>query len=671
MPSLEVGQILKAGGTRFKITELCSAANDTADPVVILEHCETGAKKSIAQNRLLSEMLGIVRREPVEQPSAYSDADKRVIDRIPVDMQSPAALKVLFDKLHWIQALRSIGATSAMSDDELAIEMLRARQVLVHAEEDYKPSTIRRAWQELNRTSDPRSLMPNFQSRGGVSQHRTATKADELLDGRFDEAEDVKHGRLRPIGFYDQHVIDVSAYNAQPGVTPIEPLSERTLRRRFDARFDRYLVTLRNKGKAAADADARSSGARIRAELPLEASQFDDTDGEVFLVDERSGLPWGRAFITAGIDEATRSLLGAELSEKPRDTFSALSALQNAILPKDMSAAQFKRCKQSWYAYGGIGEVQWDNALYFKSAALMEAASVDASAIPGWSIPHKPTGKQGIEYWNRTLKTEFTPDLPGWRGPKRTREGLDEGAGSAVLGLSEYIELFNRWLTDDYSNRARSGGRSPRQKWNAHFCNGRRPLMPYNTQAFQLLATLRETVHFRDSGNILRMGLRYGSCELDQLKRSLGPDADLKARIHPYHLETMYVLDARRQVFLSIPCIEPLDYVAGLTNYQQSLIIKVARENGKRNPSLADCVAARAALCKEVAQKRTSKKMLERRQAYRTDDPTSKAAATKKAENKVAVQTELEAAIAQVAAIDLGDNAPGWSDIAADCVLET
>lgn len=617
--SLAVGRILRAGGTRCRIVGL-------EDDWVELEHCATGNIKRIKETTLLGHMsVAIVRSVETGPDGAVVDdataEEQNIISRLPSDVHSPRAVAIMLHKLRWIGALRRRGTKSFTDLDNLEIDLLNVAKHVKAGTTNFRPSTIRSSWAKLEAAEgDARVLLPAFHLRGGVGTTRVDPVAEALLGKRL-EAEKSTDTRLRISDFVEGHTLDVNLWNNSPANAKAQtaPLSEMTISRRFHATFEHYEVVRRNVGKAAADRWYRESGARIRAEDPLEAAQFDDTDGEVFLIDEISGLPWGRANITAGIDEATAAVLGKEISEQPRSTWSAISAMVNAVLPKDMTAAEFALCKHSWFAYGAIGVAQMDNALYNHGAGFVEGAVADTGAIPGWSKPRTPTGKTQIEYLNNLIKTDFTPELPGWRGPKRERDGLKDGPSSAVMSLQDYRRAFNHWVTDRYSNKPRERGESPRQLWEKHF-TGVRPLMPIDTQAFRLIATMRQTLTFRQSGGLMRMGLRYTSDPLEALRNRLGYSAEVAIRFHPFDLSTMYVFDPVAKIFLIVPCIEHSEYLKGLTNHQQKLILKRCREKGLKNPSILDCTVAKEELRQLAAQLRQSKKLTDRKNARRAVD---------------------------------------------------
>ena len=654
--------ILRHGGTRFRVSQIQN------DGRVELEHCESKDTKTIQKGTLLS-MIGkeitIADDGKGLVPGDSTPEEREIIARLPADMHSAAQVQVLISKSRWISALTATGVSARNNVDEIELKMIGIRPTLLPGTSEFRPRTIKDAWIKFSSSgNDPRVLMPDFGSRGGPGTPQINPLVEALLTRRLEE-ERPKETRLRPLDLHELHLIDAAAWNANPLNPKIEPASYRTTSRRYDKAYDAYDMVVRNLGEAAAKQKFRDSGVKIRAEIPLLATQFDDTDGEVFLIDELTGLPWGRAWLTLGIDECTAMILGKEISEQSRNVWSASSALINAILPKNMADPEYSNCKNPWQAYGKIGIAQFDNALYNRAGAFIEGVIADALALPGWSKPRVPTGKTQIENLNNLIKTDFTPDLPGWRGPKRDKAGLKEGPGSAIMSLQDYRKMFNAWVCDRYSLRARERGKSPKELWDKHFV-GKEPRMPLDTQGFRLIATARQSISFRASGGILRKGLRYKSAALTELRDRLGPQEKVDIRYHPYDLSRIYVYHPELKVFLIVPCVESLDYLRGLTDHQQSLVLRLCRESGQKNPTLVQCIQAKADLRTLAEQLRDSRKMTERKRGYRMDGgkatpPESSPAPTPEA-SKIVLMTDLESRIRALSEVDLADNDEGYVD---------
>ena len=130
------------------------------------------------------------------------------------------------------------------------------------------------------------------------------------------------------------------------------------------------------------------------------------------------------------------------------------------------------------------------------------------------------------------------------------------------------------------------------------------------------MGTIVQELTFRDSGGLLRMRLRYQSPQLEELRKRLGARATVWTRYVPSDLSYLYVMDPLSKNYLKVPCIEDIRYVRGLTNYQQSLILKKAKLMKLRSPGLIQMYEARQALVTDTKDLLKSKKMRNRKLGY-------------------------------------------------------
>ena len=130
-----------------------------------------------------------------------------------------------------------------------------------------------------------------------------------------------------------------------------------------------------------------------------------------------------------------------------------------------------------------------------------------------------------------------------------------------------------------------------------------------------------QELQFRDSGGLLRLGLRYQSDSLVDLRKFLGKNA----RVHTFSdrkdLSYLLVKHPGTGVLVKANCIEDERYVNGMTERLQQLVLRQAREMGYKNPALPQCVAAREALATRTEQMRHSTKLRVRQRGYMDTPP--------------------------------------------------
>ena len=551
--------------------------------------------------------------------------EQALIEGIPVPFRTERALGVMLAKRKWLKALERHGVVNFNPT-------LRLRAIIKDVEHELREKcpfgvdTLYQAARKLrSNEGDHRSLLPEFHLRGGAGGRRLDPEVERIINKALEQSADPTSGKLRAVKVHNAVNSMIQQYNVEIAL-PQKPAAETkkhaldvpslpTVTRRFNDRFTPYAICVRNEGKKRADQKFREAGARIRVDQALDIVHYDDTDTAIFLVDPTTGLPWGRCWLTAGVDERTSAVLGYSLSERPRSSESAFEAVVHGIYPKDPSSPDFSLCRGKWEWYGQHGIVNLDNASY-NATLQLQASVLEFDAEIAFSRPHHPTDKPDIEHFNHRLKSEFIQDLPGWVGPKEDRELLDVGLGSAAMSLDDFRKRLIAWIVDEYSNKPCGWeGKTPREAWREQFTDTT-PLLPRRRPSQELMGTIFQELTFRDSGGLLRMRLRYQSPQLEELRKRLGARATVWTRYVPSNLSYLYVLDPLSKNYLRVPCIEDIRYVQGLTNYQQSLILKKARLMKLRSPGLVQMYEARQALVTDTKDLLKSKKMRNRKLGY-------------------------------------------------------
>ncbi|MEQ1559258.1 MAG: hypothetical protein ABL933_10045 [Methyloglobulus sp.] len=113
----------------------------------------------------------------------------------------------------------------------------------------------------------------------------------------------------------------------------IKPFTKRTLYRMLKT-ADIYELTVLKEGKAAADRRFRVVMQGVKTKYVLERVEIDHTPLDLFLVDDKTGLPLGRPTLTVVLDHYSRMLLGYYLTFDSPSAAAVMGALRHAILPK-------------------------------------------------------------------------------------------------------------------------------------------------------------------------------------------------------------------------------------------------------------------------------------------------------------------------------------------------
>lgn len=642
--------LLKSGGKR-----LILRSYQRGD--IVLQDLASEDCRSITEGALLQALFdGTVEVAPGDQQSGLA------LDPTLTRMQERGAThKALMHAkalLQWITALRQKGVTTINDTPWVRSEIRRlAKAELAHLPQ-FALSTLYEAELKLRKADDDAGvLVPDYAHRGGRGKSRISAIAQQILLDELKVRLDEQVPRpFSTIEFYHRVSARIEDHNRSAD-EPVPPISESTVRRFVSREVPAYLRCELRLGKKKALKKYRSnSGARDSAARPLEVSEYDDIDTAVFLVDGRNGLPWGRAWLTNGIDQNTIHPLGYDLGTEPRSYLSAMGAICHSLLPKT-------DCLPGEMGYGVQGIMLIDNASYNAGLAMKHRCETEGLLFAR-ARPFGSTEKSAIEHFNHVVKSDFCPTLPGWRGDKNNRDAIKKGMTSAILTVEEFARMYKHWLTKVYANLPGEDGFTSKQRW-LNFYDHHSPAVRFTPAQLEVFRMRPDSLKFRDSGGLERLDLRYDCPELDALRRRLGSKAEVVIFI-PQTLTYIKVLDPFTNSTIHVPCTEDHHYVQTTTERQHRLVRALQRSRKKTNPSIADLVEGRKILRQMVQEASLSHKLRTRRWAQVVGEPEQEEAGAAPTEGATpekqqtthtveVVCTELEFQIAQLEELEVRD----------------
>jgi len=616
----------------------------------ILEHQHTHERRSISAGALLQAIIdgkiSIVGSDTPDAPIldvALRNAQARGA--------TIAAIRHAAALLTWITALRQRGVVDIRKKPWIRAEInALAKGELAHLPK-FAISTLYEAELKLRKSEgDAGVLVPDYARRGGRGKARIHLKAQQFMREELDKRLQEQYSRpLRTIELVHSVNNRIVSHNIA-AETPIDPVSESTVRRFVDNEVPAFVrLSLRVGEKKAQKIHRSNSATRDIAIYPLEVAEYDDIDTAVFVIDGRNGLPCGRAWLTNGVDQNTWSVLGYDLGFSPRSYTSAIGAICDSLLPK-------ADCLPGEMGHGVQGVMLVDNASYNAGKAMKHRREAE-SLLFARARPYGSTEKTVIEYYNHKVKSDFCPRLPGWRGDKGNRDAVKQGMDSAILTLEEFSRLYRHWVTKVYPNTPGDDGCTSKQRW-LRFYKRHSPAARHTPAQLELLRMRPDMLKFRASGGLQRLGLRYDCAELDKLRRRLGAKSSVVVYI-PGSLQFLKVLDPVSHTLIHVPCTEDHHYVDNTTVAQHRMILAIQRSRKKSNPSLGDLVEARELLQQMVREASLSHKLRTRRWSVRMGEPQDLPhdadAPQPKLQQIEVTCTELEYQVAQLDLVEIGD----------------
>jgi len=226
--------------------------------------------------------------------------------------------------------------------------------------------------------------------------------------------------------------------------------------------YDRYAA---RHGRTAANTKFRAVlGHRISYE-PLERAEIDHTPLDLMVIDDDTGLPLGRPWITACIDDYSRCILGLYISFTPPSYLTVSYCLRHAFCPKNDLKDKYPIINNTWDAYGVMRELVVDNGLEFHSKSLENACYTLGIEIH--YAPRKAGWFKGkVEKFLRTFNESLAHKAPGTTFANMFDKGDYDPSKHAVVRKSIFKAIAHKWVTDYYHQKEhRTLHASPASIW--------------------------------------------------------------------------------------------------------------------------------------------------------------------------------------------------------------
>jgi putative transposase len=318
----------------------------------------------------------------------------------------------------------------------------------------------------------------------------------------------------------------------------------------------------------------------------LQRVELDHVLLDVILVDEATGLPLGRPWLTVAIDCNSRMIVGLHISFSPPSANSVLQCLGMAVLPKDEILKKHD-IRNPWPACGIWHLLVLDNALEMHGDRLKSAALELGTAIM-YCPSKKPWYKGMIERFNRTLNDGLIHSLPGTTFSNPQHRAGYRSKEESRLGFQTFEQILFRWILDEYHTRKhRTLKCSPLEKWEA--CEEISAIiLPESPAALEIAtaATLdRSVFHY----GLQIDEIFYNSVELQEIARNCTPMTDgkrkaprLRCKYYDHTVDHIDVFDPNLNHYVRVPSKDP-EYTQGLNRLGHHAIQRhVAEKYGTR-----------------------------------------------------------------------------------------
>lgn len=329
--------------------------------------------------------------------------------------------------------------------------------------------------------------------------------------------------------------------------------------------FDRAIA---RDGREAARRRFRAVLKHRTTEHPLQRAEIDHTQLDIFVIDDETGLPLGRPWITVCIDDYTRCILGIFISFEPPSYFTVSQCLRDAFTPKQWLKEHYPEIKHRWDAHGVMQELVVDNGLEFHSEAL-ELACFSLGIEIHYSARKTPWFKGKIERFLGTLNGSIAHGTPGTTFSNILEKDDYDPVKHAVVRLSTLRNVVRIWIADYYHQKPhRTLGQPPAVLWNGSIVPEDIAL-PDDMEGLDVILGRPESRILTHKGIELD-GLLYNSPEMTLLRRAQGDKLPVEVRINDSNLGSIIVLSPDRSTRFTVPALRQ-DYASGLTRWQHKV----------------------------------------------------------------------------------------------------
>jgi putative transposase len=575
---------------------------------LLLERVDDAQLSIVTRSKLLSEYtLGHIKF--LSSDAANQSRQLPTFSR-PLDELSEAVRRELRRRQHYVQAvLDAYGVVFTKA----AIQPL-TEEVATRIADQNPPSltTLYRWYSRYRITKDMRSLVPRIDRRGS-SLLRQSPQVLELASDAIQEAFKASP-RATGNNIYVRLVAKINELNRRsPILERIKCPSERTVYRLI-IRLGAFEKAFLREGKRIANNRFRLAKGGVSTSKILERIEIDHTPLDLFLIDEVTWLPLGRPTLTVVIDHYSRMPLGYYLSFGSPSVAAVMGALRHAILPKEPVKETIPNLQvhHAWTCYGLPDLFVLDNGMEFIGHDL-ESIAFDLGIRLLFCPKKQPWFKGVIERYLKTINYFFASQLPGTTYARLHQRGDYDPLKHALLTLTEFKHLFEKWVVDVYAQSIHKGiGTTPWAKWQEGLTR-REPALPEDIRMLQ-----RRIGHVTErtlrSDGVLLNGIRYNDDSVSPILNAFGSGVKVRVVSDADNLGEIQVWGPADQDPVTVRAVD-YTYANGLTQLQNELIQTHMREQGLEASNREHLQQAKHDISQAVQELMISRKHKNRRTA--------------------------------------------------------
>lgn len=360
--------------------------------------------------------------------------------------------------------------------------------------------------------------------------------------------------------------------------------------------FDRFAARY---GITSARLKFRNSGKGAIAQKPLARVAMDHCRMNLFVVDEKAGLPLGRPWLTLLLDEYSRYVVGYYIGFEEPSNVSVARAIRQAISPKTEIVSGVPGIENSWDAWGIIDVLVVDNGLEFHGETVEQGCLQFGIKIQ-YCPRKRPWYKGKVERFFRSLDLGLTSSIPGKTFENLFKREDYDPAKHAVVTLTTLRSIILKWVVDYYHQKEhRILQMTPAQAWEAEIGQVDR-FLPASSVLLEAAFSKSDTRVLTKDG-IECDSLFYQSEDLRRVRERFGNDIDVEVRVMDDDIGWIMVVVPQSKTVLRVDAVDKA-YAAGMTRWQHGICKRYKRLRYKRHGQKIRLLEAKEAIREMIAR---------------------------------------------------------------------
>lgn len=560
-------------------------------------------------------VAGRITPKPATTPRAA--VEQNVIDSNMLDTCPPKLIDEALRRKRYLDALMAMGVKIVSTPTKLRPLLESIAQQLGDTQAPSPVSVYRWIKRKQQNDDHPLALLEKPHARGWFGCRFPAAVQEALIE--LIETRYLQSPGCSIVDIRDALNVRLHEFNKSHPTNSALPLPSYDTVRRAILAYPAYERAVAKLGKQEADIRFRTSLAGPKAKFILEAAEVDHTPVDLFVVDEKTGMPLGRPWLTIIIDRKSRMILGIYVSFVGPSTEAVFGCLRNAILPKAYIQERYPRVEGTWPCFGLMETLVCDNGLEFHSRAL-EQACFSLGIILQFCPKRKPYFKGMVERVFRSISRNFLhaqkgTSLANWM----ERHGYDP-LKTAVATFDELLHALHIWIVDIYSvNFHRGLKRTPIGVWQGG-AHDNPPSLP-DLKVLDIALTESEERVLGHYGVEL-FNLRYNGRDAYSIRHQYGERVTVQVRYNRADLGHIYVVHPGTGEAIKLPAVE-FDYASDLRLEVHQLICRELREAGLSETNPLNRAKAKERIRQVIGEQLASKKLKKRKLAARLSGTNS------------------------------------------------